>query len=198
VTRAARATRGLLALGALILYGIYVGSGVWAWRHEGRKYHIIAMCIAAVSGVRARWAAARVVAGRAWPAAAGAGARRAASRDRTAARRGATPLWARARSQPLRAAERRWALARRCPRWLLAPAWLSRSRAPAAAARPAQLWCFGQVAHTLCCPGFMLSAAHNAESASPPRVSGSNAGAAAGAGGAAGAGSVVQSLPLDV
>jgi hypothetical protein len=48
---------GLLALGAGVLYICYLGSGVWAWRHEGRRYHIAAICVACVSGVRVLHAA---------------------------------------------------------------------------------------------------------------------------------------------
>jgi hypothetical protein len=43
---------GLLALGVGCLYLLYLAGAGWAWMHEGRKYHILAISVAAVSGVR--------------------------------------------------------------------------------------------------------------------------------------------------
>ena len=43
---------GLLAAGVALLYLLYLAGAGWAWMHEGRKYHILAITLAVVSGVR--------------------------------------------------------------------------------------------------------------------------------------------------
>jgi len=45
---------GMLAAGCALLYLLYLAGAGWAWMHEGRKYHILALSLAVVSGVRAQ------------------------------------------------------------------------------------------------------------------------------------------------
>lgn len=44
---------GLVALGALCLYGLYLVGGYFAWRRGGNGYHDVAITLGCLSGVRA-------------------------------------------------------------------------------------------------------------------------------------------------
>ncbi len=43
---------GLVALGAVCLYGLYLVGAAVAWQHGGQKYHLVALTLGCISGVR--------------------------------------------------------------------------------------------------------------------------------------------------